>query len=88
MFQVLRSVVFTRFRTSHLGLAVLYKSLGQTFRHRAVQNSSYAAQERAMKLFTDEGNPFTLKVLLASNVAKADVEIKVVDKKSKQYLII
>eukprot|EP00795_Rhopilema_esculentum_P014790 gene14790-5897_t len=35
-----------------------------------------------MKLFTDEGNPFTLKVLLASNVAKADVEIKVVDKKT------
>ena len=36
-----------------------------------------------MKLFTDQGNPFTLKVLSAFNVVEKNVEIEIVDRKSK-----
>lgn len=39
--------------------------------------------ERMMKLHTDKGNPFTLKVLSACNVAGSNLEVKVVDRKSK-----
>ena len=36
-----------------------------------------------MKLFTDQGNPFTLKVLSAFNIAKKNVDMEIVDRKSK-----
>ena len=39
--------------------------------------------ERMMKLHTDKGNPFTLKVLSACNVAGSNLEVNVVDRKSK-----
>ncbi len=59
---------------------------------RPVQNQSFVPTSssfvgRIMKLFTDKGNPFTLKVLSASNLSNAEMEIRIVDKQG-EYLIL
>ena len=41
---------------------------------------------RNMKLLTDRGNPLTLKVLAAFNIAQKEVEVNVVERKSKRPL--
>ena len=82
--QVVRSFPSKYFGYSNIPIRALHlcrifpssgKDIVEGFRQKRFTGS--------MKLFTDEGNPFTLKVLSAFNVAKKQVEVEVVDRKSE-----
>ncbi len=67
---------------SNKSVSFLKRSCLRQFGSSSSSCLSTDLQEKIMKLFTDKGNPFALKVLSACNVCDVKMELQVVDKKS------